>query len=39
MIEENKLLLKQKYEDAKKLGESVNKSRTAINILKAQIEV
>ncbi|KAL1525694.1 hypothetical protein AB1Y20_020543 [Prymnesium parvum] len=38
VIEDNKLLLKQKYEEAKKLGESVNRSRSAINSLKGKIE-
>ena len=37
-IEDNKLLLKQKYDEAKRLGESVNASRGQINQLKSQLE-
>eukprot|EP01135_Chromosphaera_perkinsii_P002730 Nk52_evm98s226 gene=Nk52_evmTU98s226 len=37
-IEENKVLLKQKYSEAKSIGEQVNKSRNNINALKALIE-
>ncbi|CAG2221785.1 KIF6_9 [Mytilus edulis] len=37
-IEDNKDALKQKYVEAKKLGEYVNKSRTKINHVKSQIE-
>ena len=38
VIEENKLLLKQKYDEAKALGEAVNGTRAQINQLKGQIE-
>ena len=38
VIEENKLLLKGKYDEAKSLGESVNAARSDINSLKGQIE-
>ena len=38
VIEDNKLLLKQKYDEAKRLGESVNAARAQINNLKGQIE-
>jgi len=38
VIEENKLLLKGKYEEAKSLGERVNGHRTQINSLKSKIE-
>ncbi len=38
MIEENKLLLKQKYDSAKSLGQSVNDSKQRINELKTMIE-
>ncbi|XP_053407299.1 kinesin-like protein KIF6 [Mercenaria mercenaria] len=37
-IEENKQELKQRYAEAKSLGEKVNKSRQSINHLKSQIE-
>ncbi|XP_061173877.1 kinesin-like protein KIF6 [Saccostrea echinata] len=37
-IEENKLNLKQRYTEAKSLGEAVNKSRQKINHVKGQIE-
>lgn len=37
-IEENKLNLKQRYAEAKSLGEGVNKSRQKINHVKGQIE-
>lgn len=38
MIEENKALLRAKYEEAKALGSAVNSSRAKINKLKAHIE-
>ena len=38
VIEDNKLLLKQKYDEAKRLGETVNAARAQINTLKGQIE-
>ena len=37
-VEENKLLLKSKYGEAKSTGEKVNKARSAINYLKTTIE-
>jgi kinesin family protein 6/9 len=37
-VEENKLLLKSKYGEAKATGEKVNKARSAINYLKTTIE-
>ncbi|KAK3093801.1 hypothetical protein FSP39_020407 [Pinctada imbricata] len=37
-IEDNKRALKQRYADAKSLGEHVNKSRNKINHVKSQIE-
>ena len=38
VIEDNKLLLKGKYEEAKSLGERVNGHRSEINALKSRIE-
>ncbi len=38
MIEENKLLLKQKYDSAKGVGQAVNDSKQRITELKALIE-
>ena len=38
VIEDNKVLLKAKYDEAKKLGESVNAARAQINAFKSQIE-
>jgi len=37
-MEENKILMKEKYVEAKNLGESVNKARNKINYLKSTIE-
>jgi kinesin family protein 6/9 len=37
-IEENKVQLRTKYDEAKALGETVNSARTAINALKGRIE-
>ncbi|XP_007908598.1 kinesin-like protein KIF6 isoform X1 [Callorhinchus milii] len=37
-IDDNKLLLKQRFAEAKALGENVNEARNKINQLKAQIE-
>lgn len=37
-IEDNKTTLKQRYAEAKSLGEKVNKARTVINKIKSQIE-
>lgn len=39
MIEDNKLLLKAKYDEAKALGEAVNASKARINEAKGQIEL
>jgi kinesin family protein 6/9 len=39
VIDDNKLLLKAKYDDAKALGEAVNASKGRINELRAQIEL
>jgi kinesin family protein 6/9 len=38
VIEENKLLLKQKYDSAKSVGQAVNDSKQRITELKALIE-
>jgi kinesin family protein 6/9 len=38
VIEENKLLLKERYDEAQTVGKTVNDSRAKINALKAQIE-
>lgn len=37
-IDENKTILKEKYEEAKLMGERANRSRDAINFLKSSIE-
>lgn len=39
VIDDNKLLLKAKYHEAKALGEAVNASKARINELRAQIEL
>lgn len=39
VIDDNKLLLKAKYDEAKALGEAVNASKARINELRAQIEL
>ena len=38
LIEENKATLRQRYEEAKALGEAVNGARACINALKARVE-
>lgn len=39
MIDDNKLLLKAKYDEAKALGEAVTASKARINELRAHIEL
>ncbi|KAI1895160.1 hypothetical protein AGOR_G00103440 [Albula goreensis] len=38
VIEDNKILLKQRYAEAKALGEQVNEARSKVNFLKRQLE-